>query len=330
MIRGIDMKKLKVGLYGRNGHQIEGKLKNNEYAELAAVCFRNLSDEAKERYEKNGVKVCSSLDEMLKDDTVELVSLCSPRRADQENDAILCLKAGKHVYAEKPGAMTEAGLEKILQTAKDCGKEFHEYADTIFYEPYMSLRKIVESGKLGAVVQVYAQKSYPMGDSRPQDEETDGGLVRWVGIHALRMVEHITKLKVDKIDAVRTHIGNPKGEGGLYTASSLMMTLENGGVASVCLNYLNPKGFGIWGNECVRVFGTKGMAEITDGGRHTHVYTDIDEGEIDTSLSNCRDFFDMLAEHLLSGKDMPISLEEELHPLRVVIRAHEAAKEAGK
>jgi hypothetical protein len=47
-------------------------------------------------------------------------------------------------------------------------------------------------------------------------------------------------------------------------------------------------------------------------------------------MSDCRDFFDMLAEHLLSGKDMPISLEEELHPLRVVIRAHEAAKEAGK
>ena len=324
------MKKLKVGLYGRNGHQIEGKLKNNKYAELSAVCFRNISCEAKERYEKSGVKVCSSLDEMLKDDSIELVSLCSPCRAEQENDAVLCLKAGKHVYAEKPGAMTEAGLDRILETARECGKEFHEYADTIFYEPYMSLRKIVESGKLGEVVQMYVQKSYPMGDSRPQDEETDGGLVRWVGIHAIRMVEHISKLKVEKIDAVKTHLGNPKGEGGLYTASSLMMTLENGGVASVCLNYLNPKGFGIWGNEHVRVFGTKGMAEITDGGQHTHVYTDTDEGEIDLSNSDCKDFFDILAAHLLLGEEMPFSLEDELHPLRVVIRAHEGAKEAQK
>ena len=51
------------------------------------------------------------------------------------------------------------------------------------------------------------------------------------------------------------------------------MTLNNGGVASACINYLNPKGFGLWGNESVRIFGTEGMLELFDGARKTHIYT---------------------------------------------------------
>lgn len=164
---------------------------------------------------------------------------------------------------------------------------------------------------------------------RPQDEETDGGLIRWVGIHAMRFIEHITGLQVTDIEARETHLGNAElngiPAGGLYTAAVLSMTLENGGLAVVCMNYLNPTGFPSWGNEHVRVFGTKGVIEITDGGRHSHVYTDTDEGEIDRTDSDCRDFLDLLLRHLRYGESMPMELEEELHPLRVVIRAEEKA-----
>ena len=69
------------------------------------------------------------------------------------------------------------------------------------------------------------------------------------------------------------------------------------------------------------------MIEMTDGATHTHIYTNIgDEGEIDISNSDCRDFFQELVHHLLYGKEMPLTQEEELHPLRVVIRAFEVAE----
>ena len=68
--------------------------------------------------------------------------------------------------------------------------------------------------------------------------------------------------------------GNIYENDGIFTASSWAMTLENGGVASACVNYLHPKhGFGIHGNESVRIFGTEGMIEITGGARNTHFYT---------------------------------------------------------
>lgn len=44
------------------------------------------------------------------DETLDLISLCSPSRKNQAKDAIECLRAGKHVYAEKPAAFSEKEL----------------------------------------------------------------------------------------------------------------------------------------------------------------------------------------------------------------------------
>ena len=69
------------------------------------------------------------------------------------------------------------------------------------------------------------------------------------------------------------------------------------------------------------------MIEITDGGQHTHLYThEGDMGEIDTSGSDCKDFFLEIVKHLKYGSELPMTQEEELHPLRVVIRAFDLAK----
>jgi len=320
--------KIRIGLYGSNGHQIHRKLKNHPNAQLVAVC--KISQEALEsagieNIEK--IRRYETLERMLADEDIDLISLCSPMRKDQAADAIACLNAGKHVYAEKPGALSEEELEDILAAARENDREFHEMTDTVYYEPYWSMRKLIQSGKIGKVVQVYVQKSYRLRlVARPQNEVTDGGLIRWVGIHAIRFLEHITGEQVKEVKVYQTHLGNSNESEGLYTASSWAMTLENGGVASACVNYLNPKAFLKAGNEAIRVFGTEGMIEITDGSLFSHVYThESNEGEIDISDSDCRDYFDLYMEHLRYGNPMPMSQEEELHPLRVVIRAFEGA-----
>lgn len=321
--------KLKVALYGLYGHQLHRSLNDSENAEIVAVCGLGsfFTNEIRQTFGE-GVKEYSSLCEMLKDENIELVSLCSPDRSKQADEAIMCLKAGKHVYAEKPAAYTEEDLDRILAVSRESKREFHEMADSVFEEPYWSARKAVREGKIGKVVQVYVQKSYPLNvDSRPQNEYKDGGLIRQVGIHAIRFLEHITGLSVEKVNVFQTHLGNIDENAGLFTASSWNMTLSNGGVASACVNYLNPNGFISRGNESIRIFGTEGMLEITDGGKHTHIYTqNADEGELDLYKSDCPDFFDLLAMHLKEGKKMPMTLDEELHPLRVCIRAYESAK----
>jgi len=112
--------KVRVGLYGANGHQIHRALVNHPLAELVAVSAipRSALPEGLAPREYD------SLDALLRDPAIELVSLCSPRRADQARDAIRCLEAGKNVYAEKPSALTQPDLDAIIATVRRTGRQF--------------------------------------------------------------------------------------------------------------------------------------------------------------------------------------------------------------
>jgi predicted dehydrogenase len=217
--------------------------------------------------------------------------------------------------------MTEGDLDAVIQTARDTGMTFHEMAGTLYAQPFYAMRDIVASGTIGTVVQVLAQKSYPMHGSRPQDEDVDGGLLCQAGVHATRFIEHVAGLKIVEISAVETRLGNPEPEGALRIAAAYMGTLENGGVFSMLANYLNPRGFGSWGNETLRIFGTEGTLEAVDGGARTRLIVgEEDLGAIDTS-GKIDDYFDLYARTLLGQAEMPFTMEDELHPTRMVIRA---------
>jgi predicted dehydrogenase len=184
----------------------------------------------------------------------------------------------------------------------------------------MAMREIVRSGEIGEIVQVFAQKSYPYHDRRPQDPAIDGGLIGQAGIYILRFVEQVALQRVTDVTAVETAFGNPVGGGRLSMAASLLMTLENGGVASGVVNYLNQRGFGRWGNDHLRIFGTKGFIETTDGGTRTRkVVGDRDCGSIVIDEPGSSEFGCFL--DAILSKTSTYELEDMLHPTRMTIRA---------
>jgi len=254
--------KIRIGLYGSNGHQLQAALANHPRAELVATgAFETL---------------------------------------------------------------TEEDLDAIIATAKKTGMQFHDQAGTALSQPYIQMRKVVADGTIGEVVQIFAQKSYPYMDRRPQDEDVDGGLLMQAGIHAMRFVEHVGGVKVKSIEAVETKLGNPK-PGELRMAAAMQMTLENGGVATIIANYLNSPKFGRWGNEHLRIFGTKGFVEAVDGGVKTRpVLNTEDKGKLPRPEKSIN-YFDAFLKNLQNGTPMPFTTEEELHPTRMVIRAKKSA-----
>lgn len=318
-------KRLGVALYGANGHQILGRAARHPRVRLVATA------EFPENAVKEGlpnsasVRKAATLDELLDDARVQLISLCSPRRADQARDAIRCLEAGKHVYAEKPCALALRDLEDVLRAAEKAGRKFHEMAGTAFAQPWREMRRIVREGTIGETIQVVAQKSYPYLDARPGDEAVDGGLTLQVGVHAARFVEHVAGVRIAKAECVETRRGSGRKD-GLRMASSLLLQLENGGVGAMVLNYLNPPKFPTWGNESLRIYGTKGFLEAVDGGKRTRlVLKDRDLSPLPIT-EPATDYFDFVVDEILDGVPMPLTLDEELHPLRVLLRAKAAAR----
>ncbi|WP_282942821.1 Gfo/Idh/MocA family oxidoreductase [Paenibacillus sp. RC67] len=321
--------KLGVGLYGNNGgHQIQGELNDHPDAQVVAIAGMDIQQLTPEQQADSSIRVYDTLEAMLTDERVQIVSLCSPIRARQADEAIMCMNQGRHVYAEKPCAMKESDIDRLIETSRATGCQFREMAGTAFQQPYLAIRQLVRSGAIGDVVQVFAQKSYPSHDGRPQDETIDGGLIGQNGIHAVRFIEHAAGVKIKHVTAVETRLGNPRAEGMLPMAASLVMELANGGVASSIINYLNPQGTGCWGNDHLRIFGTEGMIESTDGGARTRlVIGNADKGPLELE-EPVYSYFDLYMKSLLGHAEMPLTLEEELHCTRVVLRAKTSAQAA--
>jgi predicted dehydrogenase len=312
------MKKLGIGLYGTNGHQIEKLLAAHPRARLVAVAAfgdRPIPGECGKvaRYE--------TLEELLADEQVEMVSLCSPRRADQATDAVKCLLAGRHVYGEKPSALREEDLDRIIATVTQTGFRYHEMGGFALEQPYLAMRDCIRSGAIGEVVQVFVQKSYPWAVWRPKDEAIDGGLAKQVGIYPLRFIEQVAGLKATSVEIRETRLGNDHAGSVCRRAVSMLMTLENGGVASAICNYLNPAGHIVWGYEILRVFGTAGIVESNSlDGTARLLKSGAAPEALDISTT-APSSLDMMIDSLLDGTPMPISLTEELSPTRSVVRA---------
>jgi predicted dehydrogenase len=320
--------RIRTGLYGTSGHQIQAALVGHPFAELAAVS----AFDAELPEGCAGVRVHDSFDALLADPDIDLVSLCSPRRADQAAQAVRALRAGKHVYAEKPCALAEADLDAILAAVRETGRRFHEMAGVSFEQPYLAMREAVRSGELGEVVQVLAQKSYPWTAQRPPDEDVDGGLGTQVGIYLARFVEHVAGAKITGVEMIETQLGNPVPDHGCRMAVAVQMTLANGGLAAGVANYLNPAAKRAWGYEMLRVFGTDGIVESVPGTSVVRLLArDRAPVELDTSAAT-EDYFTLFAGSLLGLRKMPVTIEEELSPTRWIIRAKQAARliHAGK
>ena len=73
----------------------------------------DIREEALENARKMGLKAYESLDALLADETVELVTVAVPNNF-HKSIAIAALRAGKNVVCEKPVTLNAAELEEIM------------------------------------------------------------------------------------------------------------------------------------------------------------------------------------------------------------------------
>lgn len=321
------METLRIGCFGINGHTLFGGASQFHRAEIAAIS--GVTDEQYEKLRKDFPEVIEkskrfhSLEAMLEDGDVDLVSLCSSRRDEQARHTISALLAGKHIYAEKPLALTAEDLERIRETVWQTGLEVRACTGSSYNPVCCAMKEIVDSGEIGDVVQVFAQKSYPYHDHRPQDRGIDGGLILQAGIHAVCFTRWVTGLEFVAVSSFDTKLGNPR-EGDLQMAASICFELDNGAVGVANFNYLQPITDPYWGDDQLRVHGTRGVVEAING-YTCHSVSTLDQKRRELQISPQPSFFQEYIDLLLDGKAMRTSTEDALRETEVVIRMHEAA-----
>lgn len=133
-------------------------------------------------------KAYGSLEEMLENCKVDLVSLCLPPSLHCET-AVELLKRGIHVLCEKPLAPTLEECDRMLKAAKDSGAVLSTVAQNRFKSDVRKVRRLVESGCLGKILFGQATSLWWRGTNyynlswRGKWETEGGGCTLIHGIH---------------------------------------------------------------------------------------------------------------------------------------------------
>jgi len=119
----------------------------------------------------------------------------------------------------------------------------------------------VTAGLVGEVVQIAGQKSYKLGSRAPWFSKTAtyGGSITWVGIHMLDLMRWTSGREFTAVGGFETRKGRDVGE--METATASVFQLDNGGVATLRVDYFRPETAPTHGDDRLRLVGTNGIVE---------------------------------------------------------------------
>lgn len=197
---------LKIGLIGIGGMGFVhyNAYKKIEGAEVVAVADVR-TDMAKEKIATDEVKVYATLDELLANEKVDVIDICTPSYLHTEL-AVRALEAGCHVLSEKPMSISTADTARVIETAKRVGRHFMTAHVVRFMAPYVYLRGVIESGELGRIVHL--------------DMKRISSIPRWSWEDWMRDVKKSGgtpfDLSIHDIDFAYSVFGEPKCVNGMY------------------------------------------------------------------------------------------------------------------
>jgi scyllo-inositol 2-dehydrogenase (NADP+) len=139
----MNSKKCKVAIigYGGMGSWHAEKLMTMEEVELCGIY--DISSEREVAAKKNGIYVYESLEALLADKTVELVTIAIPNDLHKEI-AIKVMQAKKNVICEKPVALNSMELEQMIQASIVNGVIFTVHQNRRWAEDFLVVKKIYE------------------------------------------------------------------------------------------------------------------------------------------------------------------------------------------
>ncbi len=205
-----------------------------ELGVLVAICDHNTkkADLFSFEYEVS----VKSWPEILLDKRIEAVAIVLPANL-HEKYAIEALKAGKHVFVEKPLAMSsQAAIEisKLAQAQKKIVMVGHILQ---YHNAYRKIKELIAQGIIGDIKYIESTRLH-LGPVRPQI-----GILWELMPHDLSMILGIVKSAVTDVKVWQENLLNLKFENDRVNSDLIDVRLDfvNGIKARVCSSWLHPK-----------------------------------------------------------------------------------------
>lgn len=256
-------------------------IKNSENAELFAVC-----DTVEERMspfiEEYGTKGFVSLDELLQQEELDIVNICTPS-GYHADIAVKAANAGKHIVVEKPIALTLEDADRIIEACKKNDVKLSVVHPNRFRPAIMETRKLMDENRFGTLSHANAtvrwnrnQEYYDQAPWRGT-KGLDGGVLMNQAIHNLDLLIWLMG-EVDEVYSMgATRLRNIEAE----DVSLGVVRFKNGALGVIeAATTIYPRNL----EETLSVFGETGTLKI--GGTTANLIEHINIQGVDDQVSN--------------------------------------------
>jgi predicted dehydrogenase len=157
---------------------------------FVAGTTRSLSDEAQAFAKEHNMELRVSFEDIIADPDIDAVVLVTPNSIHSAQ-TVAAAEAGKHVFCEKPFALTEADAAVAVAACEKAGVTLGVGYNRRFHPEITKLREMINSGQLGTILHCEATMTFPNGlflkpDAwRASKDETPCGGLTPLGVHAV-------------------------------------------------------------------------------------------------------------------------------------------------
>ncbi len=157
-----------------------------EGVNIAAVCDVNRAKAALVGERFQAAKVFASLEDLLAQDRVDAVIVCTPNHFHAEH-AEAALRAGKHVLCERPLGTTREQVSTTLGMARESGRCLMVANNHRFRPDAWALRRFVSAGELGEIFHIHSswqrrRARRPRVSEWRMSREQGGGVLMDLGV----------------------------------------------------------------------------------------------------------------------------------------------------
>lgn len=280
---------------------------NTEEAELVAVCDA-VEENMKEYAAETNARTYTDYAEMLKDENVEVVCICTPSGMHPQQ-TMMAAKAGKHVICEKPMAIHLEDIDRMIQACEENKVKLATIFPWRMSPVIQYVKQFIANGGLGKlslcsahIKPFRAQKYYDSAGWRGTWAVDGGGVLMNQGIHT-----------VDKLQWMVGPVASLYGK-----ADHVLRNIEVEDTAVTLLNFQN----GAMGlieasttayktPDSIHLHGEKGTIIISKGNIIT--FELVDEEHVD--IPEFEEFKVIPDGHRMQIRDMAYAVREGRQPI---------------
>jgi len=193
----------KVGIigYGRMGKIRHQAIDEVGFAEVIAISEPSIG---------NDYKTIPNLthEEIIQHPDIDVIIVCTPNFLNKEL-TIRSLKAGKHVFCEKPPCFTAKDMAEIIKAEKKSGKKLMYGFNHRHHDSIIQMKEIVDNKEYGKILWMRGRygksvTSDYFNEWRAKKELSGGGIVIDQGIHMLDLFLYLG----GDFDTVKAEVSN--------------------------------------------------------------------------------------------------------------------------